>query len=718
MPYDGVVSKLTTTLHLSNSEAGLTSNYVLVDSAKDFKISTFNGSAVGDSLISFNHTTKEITLGEADYKINMPGEINVVKQNDLVVSDVNITLADGAASIANSGLLFKDTDTSLLINSTSDALTFKLGTASVNFKPIAGQAADAVLTKGDQEIFGTKTFKGPVQFDFPPVLGGNQDFDGDVNVDGSLTLGENLTVDGVATFNGLAHFYGSTDFSGLSSSTITVKDGLTTTAMIGQTGAAAFTTVETDKVLADEIIVSGAASVDSLSVGGVASISSLGAAQVSGLTVSGSSSVQDVVSSGSISAETLSASISVSTQSILVDAGSTQIDSTGLATIALDVSGPSTLASVSATTVSSSGDISVGGNLGSASLTVASASTLSGAVSMGSTLAVSGAATLSGGLTTAAISATSATLSGAFSVGNVSSSGTLSVSGASTLAAVSATTVTASTKVVAPSIEVKQGSTVVASVDNQGDMSVHSLMVGTDLSVNGTAAFDGNVTVDGILTVGQISIPAAADTLFLDTNFNMNNVWSTSTVTDSATVNHALVQAGSWDNSTETFTPKVTIDGDLGKLTTVGNVEVGDDCKVSGDLTLTGEAYKTSGSQFFTITSDSRVKTEIADADVAASVATIEAIRIRNFKYIPEYQSEFHVSDAVQIGVIADELQQVSSSSVRVSEAPVQIGELTIEHLKQVDMSNHMFHLIQTVQHLLGEVKTLKAELAQCKGCQ
>jgi hypothetical protein len=125
------------------------------------------------------------------------------------------------------------------------------------------------------------------------------------------------------------------------------------------------------------------------------------------------------------------------------------------------VTGATTLAAVSATSATISGAATVGTTLGVTGATTlaavsATSATISGAATVGTTLGVTGATTLAG------VSATSATISGAATVGT-----TLGVTGATTLAAVSATSATIS----------------------------GAATVGTTLGVTGATTLTGGVTV-------------------------------------------------------------------------------------------------------------------------------------------------------------------------------------------------------------------------------
>ena len=117
--------------------------------------------------------------------------------------------------------------------------------------------------------------------------------------------------------------------------------------------------------------------------------------------------------------------------------------------------------------------------------------------------------------------------------------------------------------------------------------------------------------------------------------------------------------------------------------------------------------YKPAGSQFWTITSDSRVKENIMDADEANCLKRIQDIKVKNFNYKQSYLEKFGLTAQKTIGVIADELQQTHPDCV-VSKGDLEIEGEVLENFKNVDMSSQLFELIVCCQNLMKRVEELE----------
>jgi len=119
-----------------------------------------------------------------------------------------------------------------------------------------------------------------------------------------------------------------------------------------------------------------------------------------------------------------------------------------------------------------------------------------------------------------------------------------------------------------------------------------------------------------------------------------------------------------------------------------------------------GPSYQGNNSATWSVTSDQRLKKNIVDNTIG--LEQINGIRVRNFEYrLPEeVDSELKETDAikkegVQLGVIAQELQQVLPDCVRTESTGVM----------SVDSENITWHLINAVKELSAKVTALEARL-------
>jgi hypothetical protein len=116
-------------------------------------------------------------------------------------------------------------------------------------------------------------------------------------------------------------------------------------------------------------------------------------------------------------------------------------------------------------------------------------------------------------------------------------------------------------------------------------------------------------------------------------------------------------------------------------------------------------AYNQANSATWSVTSDQRLKKNIVDNTIG--LEQINGIRIRNFEYrtkdevteLPEHT--VIEKTGVQLGVIAQELQQVLPDCVKLEST----GVLAVEH------DNIMWHLINAVKELNAKVIALETKL-------
>jgi hypothetical protein len=119
-----------------------------------------------------------------------------------------------------------------------------------------------------------------------------------------------------------------------------------------------------------------------------------------------------------------------------------------------------------------------------------------------------------------------------------------------------------------------------------------------------------------------------------------------------------------------------------------------------------GGVYQGNNSSTWSQTSDARLKKNIVDNNTGLD--KIIAIQVRNFEYrLPEEVTELPAhsvikKEGVQLGVIAQELQQVLPECVKTEST----GVMT------VDADNLTWYMINAIKELKAEVDSLKQQLA------
>jgi hypothetical protein len=158
-----------------------------------------------------------------------------------------------------------------------------------------------------------------------------------------------------------------------------------------------------------------------------------------------------------------------------------------------------------------------------------------------------------------------------------------------------------------------------------------------------------------------------------------------------------------------TITPNnAGVNGEL-VINTNGNNQTGRG-DGTGLISTGGSIYQQNNSSSWATTSDRRLKKNIVDNTEGLDV--ISQIRVRNFEYrLPEEITELKSQDAVQksgvqLGVVAQELQEVCSDCVKEESTGV----------LSVDTSNLTWHMVNAIKDLKAELDTVKAELAALKG--
>jgi len=120
--------------------------------------------------------------------------------------------------------------------------------------------------------------------------------------------------------------------------------------------------------------------------------------------------------------------------------------------------------------------------------------------------------------------------------------------------------------------------------------------------------------------------------------------------------------------------------------------------------------YNSANQSAFSTTSDQRLKKNIVDNTEGLSI--ISQIRVRNFEYrtaeeVTELPAHSVIDkQGVQLGVIAQELQEVCSDCVKEESTGV----------LSVNSDNLTWHMVNAIKDLKAELDTVKAELAALKG--
>ena len=333
------------------------------------------------------------------------------------------------------------------------------------------------------------TVSGATSFASNLAVTGTSIFTGALTANGNVIVGSSSinSTNGNAIVGGTLNVTGISTLAGLSATTIT-SSGLITAASLNTVGSF---TVNTNKLAVD---------------------SATGNTVILGTLSSGATNHTSTLS--------VAGDFSVNTNkfNVVAASGNTSVAGT------LNVTGVSSLAGLSATTITSSGLISAASlnSVGDLSVNTNKFNIVaaSGNTSIAGTLNVSGVSALAGLSATTItssglISAASLNSVGAFSVntnkltvdsttGNTAIAGTLTVAGVSTLTGLSATTITSSGLVSA------------ASLNSVGDFSVNSNKVIVyaatgNTSIAGTLSIAGTTTQTGLLTVnGNINIGAGS----------------------------------------------------------------------------------------------------------------------------------------------------------------------------------------------------------------
>jgi hypothetical protein len=252
------------------------------------------------------------------------------------------------------------------------------------------------------------------------------------------------------------------------------------------------------------------------------------------------------------------------------------------------------------------------------------------------------------------------------------------------------------------SITVGNGAGSIASNIAIGDSLFYSNTTGTSNVAIGTGALAFNTTGDSNFAVGT-------NTLLANTTGSFNTGMGRSAAPD-ITTGSRNVGVGDGACSTVTtgsFNTCVGADTYVSAAAGTTQVVIGYNLTGKGDNTAfiggTNGAYNEKNVTTWETTSDARIKKNIVDND--GGLALIEQVRVRNFEYrTPAEITELPKAAAidkpgVQLGVIAQELQQVLPSCVTENSTGV----------LSVSTDPLVWYLISAVQELSARVKELES---------
>jgi hypothetical protein len=124
-----------------------------------------------------------------------------------------------------------------------------------------------------------------------------------------------------------------------------------------------------------------------------------------------------------------------------------------------------------------------------------------------------------------------------------------------------------------------------------------------------------------------------------------------------------------------------------------------DTLDVNGSITCVG----------MNIVSDARVKTNIAPWDLNESQRIITQLEMVSYSYTKDFASQSQQRNASQVGIIAQQAQQVSASLV--SQRAQQIGDQTVHDFCVLDQTRLLMHALAAIQSLQQQVQTLQQQV-------
>lgn len=230
------------------------------------------------------------------------------------------------------------------------------------------------------------------------------------------------------------------------------------------------------------------------------------------------------------------------------------------------------------------------------------------------------------------------------------------------------------------------------------------------LDVNGTGTFNGHVAFNGAdisveiansLTVGT-TIVVSETGYFTGLETSQSGSFGGLYCASTGTFNGTLLANCNTGTSLYIASVSNTLSLDDGALVAVGGAAIGKDLRVGGT------AYKPT-SQFWTVSSDKRIKTDIVPLTDDETINSIKSINIKKYKLSDAYRQKYSLTDKQYIGVIADEFMVSHPDGVKIVTENLDGNE--IKDFKTVDMSSQLFELISCCQNLLKRVESLESKL-------
>ena len=259
-------------------------------------------------------------------------------------------------------------------------------------------------------------------------------------------------------------------------------------------------------------------------------------------------------------------------------------------------------------------------------------------------------------------------------------------------------------------------------VNVSGNISFSNLALPGYLSVASTGYFNGPLVVNGTGYFNGVSVFSKAGVgLEVTNSATVGGALSVSSTGSFLGVN--VSQSGSFGgvycHSTGTFMGTVLANCNTGTSLYVASISNTDDIgdgalvvvggtSIAKDVRVGGRAFKPS-SQFWTISSDKRIKENITDLSEEDSIASLKAIKVKTYDIIESYREKYNLPKNRHIGVLADDLFVTHPQSIKITKES--FGGVEIDDFKTVDMSSQLFELIVCCQNMLKRIEMIEKKL-------
>lgn len=218
------------------------------------------------------------------------------------------------------------------------------------------------------------------------------------------------------------------------------------------------------------------------------------------------------------------------------------------------------------------------------------------------------------------------------------------------------------------------------------------LFVGTDLNVSGTTTLAKNVTM---LKSNMVAYERLGVRIGRDVNLGNNAVIEFQYVGNNSNDNNLIFAFESIpadDTPVMILTKNERLGIGLGVLLPAYQLELG-----------TNSAAKPTSSSW-TISSDERIKEEIENADLEVCYDIVKELALKRFKWKDEFMDVHKVSDAHQLGWIAQEVEIMLPKSVHTSKN----DRFNIEDFKSLDNDQIIACMYGCIQKLIEKVELLE----------